>query len=92
MAHMDIEGLAQSIDLAIGNELRAQRLTKGLSREKLAADSGVSAKTIQRFEEAARSPNTKQMAALTSALGIGLRTFLELALKDIEHPTTSPSD
>jgi len=84
MAHMDTQGLAQSIDVAIGNELRAQRLGRELSREQLATDSGISAKSIQRFEEAKRSPNTKQMAALTTALGTSLRAFLERALKDID--------
>lgn len=94
MAHMDTEELAQLIDEAIGNELRAQRDARGLSREKLAASSGVSAKSIQRFEEAKRSPNTKQMAALTAALDMGLKKFLELALKDIDmgSPATSQPD
>jgi transcriptional regulator with XRE-family HTH domain len=84
MAHMDTQALAQAIDVAIGNELRSQRLARELSREKLAKASGISAKSIQRFEEAKRSPDTKQMAALTAALGTSLRAFLERALKDID--------
>lgn len=84
MTTMDDDGFAQSVDKAIGDELRTQREAKRMSRADLEALSGVSAKSIQRFEEGQRSPITRQLVALTRALGVPTREFVARALKDLE--------
>lgn len=91
MAHMDTDELARRIDAAIGDELRAQRNKRKLSRAALAKLSGVSEKTIQRVEEGERSPDTQQLAKLTAALRMTMTSFVELALRDIEGVSPPPA-
>lgn len=81
---MDMEDIARLVDRAIGNELLHQREKRGISRATLTKLSGVAPKTIQRFEEGKRSPDQRQLFALTHALGLSMREFVELALKDVD--------
>lgn len=81
---MDTEELAAAIDHAIGAQLRAERAKKDYSRERLQELSGVSMKSIQRFEEAQRSPAMQQLAKLCAALEITVVEFVALALKDVD--------
>lgn len=94
---MDTEELAAAIDAAIGVELRAQRQRRKYSRATLAEMSGVSDKTIQRFEEGERSPDVQQLVKLTAALEMTVLDFVGLALRDVENlnpeapaPTSQP--
>jgi len=52
----------------IGDELRAARARKHLSRAALAELSDISAKTIQRIENGERPADLSQMASLCDAL------------------------
>lgn len=88
MTRMDTDSLAEAIDHAIGRELRAQRGRHKFSRDALQAQSGISAKTIQRIEDGDRSPDLRQLTALCAAFGISVKEFVATALKDVDvrHP------
>lgn len=81
---MDMDEVARRVDRAIGNELLYQREKREFSRATLHKLSGVAPKTIQRFEEGKRSPDQRQLFALTRALGLTMREFIERALKDVD--------
>lgn len=68
----------------MGAELRAARARRDLTRQQLAALTGLAVSTIQRFENGARSPDMQQLYALCTALKIPMRKFVELALEGIE--------
>src|SRR3546814_9236872 len=57
-------------------QLRAERAAKRLSRAELAKKSGVSAKSIQRFEENERVMDTDQLDFLCAALGVRVTDFV----------------
>ncbi|MFC3963522.1 helix-turn-helix domain-containing protein [Nocardia jiangsuensis] len=75
-----------SINRAVGNELRAARARRALTRQQLAELTGLAVSTIQRFENGDRSPDMQQLHALCQALEIPMREFVALAMKDIERP------
>lgn len=57
-------------------ELRAARGRRNLTQVQLAELSGISSKTIARFENAYREARVGQIIALAKSLGIPARTFL----------------
>src|SRR3546814_5165246 len=59
-----------NLSAAWADQLRAERAAKRLSRAELAKKSGVSAKSIQRFEENERVMDTNQLDFLCTALGV----------------------
>lgn len=86
MVHMGAKETASGINHAVGNELRAARARRDLTRQQLAVLTGLAVSTIQRFENGERSPDMQQLHALCQALEIPMREFVTLALKDIERP------
>lgn len=85
MVHMGAKETASAINRAVGNELRAARARRDLTRQQLAERTGLAVSTIQRFENGDRSPDMQQLHALCSALDIPMRDFVTLALKDVER-------
>ncbi|MFR9750477.1 helix-turn-helix domain-containing protein [Nocardia sp. 004] len=83
---MGVNRAASEINSAVGNELRAARARRNLTRPQLATLTGLGVSTIQRFENGERSPDIQQLHALCTALGIPMREFVTLALRDVERP------
>jgi len=86
MVRMGAKETASDINRAVGNELRAARARRDLTRLQLADLTGLAVSTIQRFENGERSPDMQQLHALCAALDISMREFVTLALKDVERP------
>lgn len=86
MVRMGVKKVASDINRAVGNELRAARARRDLTRPQLAALTGLGVSTIQRFENGDRSPDMQQLHALCTALDIPMRDFVALALRDVERP------
>ncbi|MBF6356533.1 helix-turn-helix transcriptional regulator [Nocardia higoensis] len=82
---MGAKETSSAINRAVGNELRAARARRDLTRQQLAGLTGLAVSTIQRFENGDRSPDMQQLHALCSALGIPMRDFVALALQDVER-------
>ncbi|MBH0778747.1 helix-turn-helix domain-containing protein [Nocardia bovistercoris] len=83
---MGAKETATAINRAVGNELRAARARRDLTRQQLADLTGLAVSTIQRFENGERSPDMQQLHALCGALDIPMREFVSSALRDIERP------
>lgn len=61
-----------------GSKLKALRINKGLSQEKLASDSGLSLRTIQRIEAGETNPYGDTLLKLSAALNVSMETLQEL--------------
>jgi transcriptional regulator with XRE-family HTH domain len=64
----------------IGDEIRSARARLNLSRDALAAKSGISAKTIQRLEHGERPADVVQMQILGEVLGVEITDLLGRAI------------
>jgi transcriptional regulator with XRE-family HTH domain len=65
-------------NIALGESIRARRTALGLSREKLAYESGVSTSTIFRLEVHGEEPKPDNLAAIATRLGLAVtRTKVE---------------
>lgn len=84
MFRMDTNDLGTAVNVAVGNELRAWRAKRRLSRQALGALAGIGVSTIQRFENGERSPDMQQLYALCQAMDITVHEFVSLALTDVE--------
>ncbi|MFX0581196.1 helix-turn-helix domain-containing protein [Nocardia nepalensis] len=84
---MGAKQAATAINRAVGDELRASRARRDLTRQQLAELTGLAVSTIQRFENGERSPDMQQLHALCGALDISMREFVTLALEGVERPT-----
>lgn len=73
---MDIE----TLNRMIGDEVRAARARHRMSRDALAQAAGLSAKTIQRIENAERPADVSQMAAICGALDESMTGLVERAV------------
>ncbi|WP_433598202.1 helix-turn-helix domain-containing protein [Nocardia sp. CA-135953] len=87
---MGAKQTATAINRAVGDELRASRARRDLTRQQLAELTGLAVSTIQRFENGERSPDMQQLHALCDALDISMREFVTLALEGVERPTARP--
>lgn len=81
MVRMEQRDLHDAINRAVGEELRAARGRRGLTRPQLAEASGVAVSTIQRFENGERSPDMHQLVALCGALGVSPLEIMGRAVK-----------
>ena len=86
MVHMDTteSDRGDAVDRAAGRELRGLRAKRGLSREELAAQSGISFKTLQRIEAGERSATMREVDSLCRVLGVTPRAFISAALAEVE--------
>ncbi|MEU8895476.1 helix-turn-helix transcriptional regulator [Nocardia sp. NPDC048505] len=75
---------AIAINRAVGNELRAARARRDLTRQQLADQTGLAVSTIQRFENGERSPDMPQLLALCTAFEVSVQSFVDLALRNID--------
>ncbi|MGV9818380.1 helix-turn-helix domain-containing protein [Nocardia xishanensis] len=63
----------------IGAELRAARARRRLTQRALAKKSGISAQSIQRFEQGLREPRVGQLISLANALDLTASSLLDSA-------------
>ncbi|GJE41002.1 cupin domain-containing protein [Methylobacterium soli] len=61
-----------AVDVAVGQRLRALRLARGLSLEKVAASTGVSIGFLSQVERGLSSPSLRMLALLADTLQTGL--------------------
>jgi transcriptional regulator with XRE-family HTH domain len=73
---------AAAIVTALGQRLRAARLTAGLSQEKLAFRADVTSMTVSRIERGLTWPSPPTLLALAVALGIPVTRLLSDANGD----------
>ncbi len=59
----------------LGQRLRALRLLRGLSQQKLAVRAGLHWQTVYRTERGLTAPSWKAMRSLADVLGVGLDYF-----------------
>ncbi|MFJ4656115.1 helix-turn-helix domain-containing protein [Nocardia sp. NPDC088792] len=85
MVRMELQDLHDGINGAVGDELRAARARRSLTRPQLAAASGVAVSTIQRFENGERSPDMHQLFALCTALGVSPLDIMNRAVEFVER-------
>jgi transcriptional regulator with XRE-family HTH domain len=85
MVRMELRDLHDGINRAVGEELRAARGRRGLTRPQLAAASGVGVSTIQRFENGERSPDMHQLFALCNALGVSPLEVMDRAVQFVKR-------
>lgn len=81
MFRMEFKDVHSEINHAVGDELRAARARRRLSRAQLANKSGLAVSTIQRFENGERSPDILQLQTLSDALEI---SPLDIVRKSVE--------
>jgi transcriptional regulator with XRE-family HTH domain len=62
----------EAVDVAVGQRLRALRLARGLSLEKVAARTGVSIGFLSQVERGLSSPSLRMLALLADTLQTGL--------------------
>lgn len=60
----------------IGQAMREQREKRSLSRERLAADAGISASSLGLYERDQAVPGALALIALSDALGISIDEYL----------------
>ncbi|WP_369635501.1 helix-turn-helix domain-containing protein [Nocardia sp. JMUB6875] len=77
---MELRELHHDINRAVGDELRAARARRDLTRPQLAEASGVAISTIQRFENGERSPDMHQLFALCNALDVSPLEIMDRAV------------
>lgn len=63
----------RQVDTDIANALTRRRYEQGLSREELAAKSGVPVRQIKKFEDLDKLPSLKTLKRLADALGCTVR-------------------
>lgn len=71
--------------------LRPLRLAAGLSREHLANLTGISWRTIHRWEQGANSPTVRDTKLLATVLGVSLAQILGLPEPSSEPPSEDPN-
>jgi transcriptional regulator with XRE-family HTH domain len=64
------------LEQIIGINVKRERLRKGLSQEKLAAEVGVDMRYLGGIERGQENPSTKVIAALAKALGVPASSLL----------------
>ncbi|GAB2525397.1 helix-turn-helix domain-containing protein [Nocardia sp. NPDC059240] len=85
MVRMELRDLHDGINRAVGEELRAARGRRGLTRPQLATASGVAVSTIQRFENGERSPDMHQLFALCDALDVSPIEVMDRAVQLVKR-------
>lgn len=71
-----LEGL-----MPFGDILQRLRMEAGLSQADLAEKAGLSARSIQNWEQGHRAPRARPLMSLASALGVSVETLLADELK-----------
>jgi transcriptional regulator with XRE-family HTH domain len=74
-----------SLDVAVGQRVRAFRLQKGLSQQKLAEHLGVTVQQVQKYENGAKRIGAGSLQVIATLLGVPTFGFFDAAV-----PQASP--
>jgi transcriptional regulator with XRE-family HTH domain len=77
------------VDIAIGQRVRAFRLQKGLSQQKLADQLGTTSQQIQKYEKGTARIGAGQLQAIATILGVSAYDFFTLAGQRAAQPNRS---
>src|SRR5919197_4327113 len=69
---------------SLGERIRQERISRGVSLRALAAEVGVSASMISQIENGKSQPSVSTLYAITSALGISIQEVFDSALRDAD--------
>ena len=91
-----LEKSLMDIDQHVGARVRAQRMAKGLSQERLATELGVTYQQIQKYESGKNQISTGNLNRIARALGVAEQFFFdglpELKAKGFAESEHSPFD
>ncbi len=73
--HAPLADVERRLELAIGQEVRANRKRLGITIAELAETSGISVGMLSKIENGATSPSLNTMQILSSALGVPISAF-----------------
>jgi transcriptional regulator with XRE-family HTH domain len=73
----------------VKNNLKTQRLIKGFTQAKLAKESGISERQLQRIEKGEQDPSISTVHKLTFALGVTIQELFPLP-GEANEPQTTP--
>lgn len=79
--------MAHPIDVEIGNKIRTERLSAGLTQKELAAQIGVKFQQLQKYESAANRVAGSRLWMIAKALSVPVESLLPA---DPEAPISSP--
>jgi transcriptional regulator with XRE-family HTH domain len=75
-----------SLDVEIGQRVRAFRLQKGLSQQKLADQLGVTFQQVQKYEKGANRIGVGRLQAIAAILGVAIYDFFTSAGQRAAQP------
>ena len=76
---------AQTIDQAVGAEIRAARAKRGYSQRELAERAGIGFSTIRRLESGERSADVVQLNSICRALRVSMPDLVARALAELDQ-------
>ncbi len=71
------ERLPNPIDFIVGQNIRLQRLKKGLSQEALADRLGLTFQQVQKYEKGVNRTSASRLAQMASIFGVGITAFFD---------------
>lgn len=77
---------------SLGERIREERVSRGVSLRTLAAEVGVSASMISQIENGKSQPSVSTLYAITSALGVSIQDVFDAALRDAQAPARAIAD
>ena len=77
---------------SLGERIREERVSRGVSLRTLAAQVGVSASMISQIETGKSQPSVSTLYAITSALGVSIQEVFDAALRDAPPPSRVAGD
>ena len=79
------KGLA-SLDVAVGQRMKAFRLQKGLSQQKFAEQLGLTFQQVQQYEKGADRIGAGRLQVIAGILGVSIYDFFALASRRAVWP------
>lgn len=73
----------EALRRAFGQEVRARRLARGFSQERLAMDAGLSLRHVSELERGAKVPSLVTVVAIASALGCRAGELVDAAVQGV---------
>ena len=77
---------------SLGERIREERVSRGVSLRALAGQVGVSASMISQIETGKSQPSVSTLYAITSALGVSIQEVFDVALRDAGEPPRAVGD
>lgn len=77
-------------DIKIGMNIRAIRLSQGLSQEKLAESLGVTFQQVQKYEKGTNRVGGSRMVAIAKALGVSINEIFGVSSDGVGEALAQP--